>query len=167
MADDHATLATFADAWEAYQDRLTSALAPLTAGQLTLRAAPDLRSVGELALHIVGCRMYWFIEFLGEDGGAEAKIFASWNKAALQAPGMGSPMPSAAELAKGLDHTWHIMADCLDRWSPADLQLTFPDEPVEVSRAWVVWHVLEHDLHHGGELSLTLGMHGIRAGFAV
>jgi uncharacterized damage-inducible protein DinB len=31
----------------------------------------------------------------------------------------------------------------------------------------VVWHVLEHDLHHGGEISLTLGMHGIDAEFAV
>jgi uncharacterized damage-inducible protein DinB len=29
----------------------------------------------------------------------------------------------------------------------------------------VVWHVLEHDLHHGGELSLTLGLHGIPADF--
>jgi hypothetical protein len=25
--------------------------------------------------------------------------------------------------------------------------------------------VLEHDLHHGGELSFTLGMHGLPAGF--
>jgi uncharacterized damage-inducible protein DinB len=33
----------------------------------------------------------------------------------------------------------------------------------EFSRAWVVWHVLEHDLHHGGEISLTLGMHGLQA----
>jgi uncharacterized damage-inducible protein DinB len=27
----------------------------------------------------------------------------------------------------------------------------------------VLWHVLEHDLHHGGELSLALGMHGLPA----
>jgi uncharacterized damage-inducible protein DinB len=36
---------------------------------------------------------------------------------------------------------------------------------VDVSRAWVVWHVMEHDLHHGGELSLTLGLHGLSADF--
>jgi hypothetical protein len=23
----------------------------------------------------------------------------------------------------------------------------------ELSRQWVIWHVIEHDLHHGGELS--------------
>ncbi len=46
---------------------------------------------------------------------------------------------------------------------------TFPDDwdgqQVDLSRAWVVWHVMEHDLHHGGELSLTLGMHGLSADF--
>ncbi|HEY7976320.1 MAG TPA: DinB family protein, partial [Ktedonobacterales bacterium] len=74
-----------------------------------------------------------------------------------------------AELVQGLDRTWQLMADCLARWSPAEMQQTFPDDwdgtPVELSRAWVVWHVIEHDLHHGGELSLTLGMHGIPADF--
>jgi len=42
-------------------------------------------------------------------------------------------------MAQGLDHTWRLMADCLARWSPADMQQTFPDEwddgtPVKLSR---------------------------------
>ena len=41
------------------------------------------------------------------------------------------------------------------------MQKTFPDDPVDLSRAWVVWHVLEHDLFHGGEISFALGMHGL------
>lgn len=40
--------------------------------------------------------------------------------------------------------------------------MTFPDEwdgqTYDVSRSWVIYHVLEHDLHHGGEVSLLLGM---------
>ena len=68
MADDSFTLAVFATSWGMYQERLTAAVAALTAEQVALRAAPDLRSIGEIALHIVGCRMYWFTEFLGEDG---------------------------------------------------------------------------------------------------
>ncbi len=178
MAEDSFTLTTFSTSWKAYQDRLTAALAPLTAEQLGLRAAPGLRSIGENALHIVGCRMFWFTEFLGEDGGEAMKPYARWNEVALGAPyasenevalALGAPVPTAAELARGLDQTWQLMADCLARWSPAGLQQTFPDDgdgtPVDVSRAWVVWHVLEHDLHHGGEVSLTLGVHGIHAEF--
>jgi uncharacterized damage-inducible protein DinB len=45
--------------------------------------------------------------------------------------------------------------------------MTFPDEwdgqKYDVSRSWVIYHVLEHDLHHGGEVSLTLGIHGLQA----
>jgi hypothetical protein len=24
-----------------------------------------------------------------------------------------------------------------------------------------VWHIAEHDIHHGGELSFSLGIHGL------
>ena len=178
MADENFTLTTFYGEWKQYQDHLKEALAPLTAEQLALRAAPGLRSIGENALHIVGCRAFWYTEFLGEDGGEEMKPYARWNEVALGAPyaswnevarALGAPVPTAAELAQGLDRTWQFMADCLARWSPAEMHQTFPDDgdgtPVELSRAWVVWHVLEHDLHHGGEISLTLGVHDLQAGF--
>lgn len=166
MAEDRFTLTTFYTAWRAYQDHITGALAPLTAAQLALRTAPHLRSIGELALHIIACRAYWFIDFLGEDGGEEMKMYASWNEVALKP---GAPIPLTADLTQGLERTWQCMAECLARWSPDEMRCTFPDEwdgnPVAVSRAWVVWHVMEHDLHHGGELSLTLGMHTIPADF--
>ena len=29
-----------------------------------------------------------------------------------------------------------------------------------MTRAWIVWHLIEHDLHHGGEISQSLGMIG-------
>lgn len=34
------------------------------------------------------------------------------------------------------------------------------------SRYWIIWHVLEHEIHHRGELSLALGLLG-RAGLDV
>jgi uncharacterized damage-inducible protein DinB len=164
MAQDNFTLTMFYTSWKEYQDHMKDTLARLTAEQLTLRSAPDLRSVGENAMHIIGCRIGWFTETLGEDGTAYALPSETWGEP-------GAPAPTASELAQNLDRTWQLMADCLDRWSSADMQKTFPDDwdgkPVELSRAWVVWHVLEHDLHHGGEISLTLGMHGIQAEFAV
>ena len=162
MAEESFTLTTFYTEWKAYQDRLKAALEPLTAEQLALRAAPNLRSIGENAAHIVGCRAGWFTYVLGEDGSADVKAIANWDE-------LGAPAQSSAELVRGLDLTWQLMADCLARWSPTDMQQTFPDDwdgvQVQLSRAWIVWHVLEHDLHHGGEVSLTLGMHDLQAGF--
>ena len=166
MAKDNFTLTTFYTSWKEYQDHIKGALAPLTTEQLELRAAPHLRSIGENALHIIGCRAYWFTDFLGEDCNEEMKVYTGWNKLALE---LGAPIPTAAELAQGLDRTWQFMEDCLARWSSDDMHQTFPDDwdgkQVDVSRAWVVWHVMEHDLHHGGELSLTLGLHGLPSDF--
>ena len=36
-----------------------------------------------------------------------------------------------------------------------------PGEPEMFTRQWVIWHLIEHDLHHGGEAFYTLGMNGL------
>ncbi|GCE07245.1 DinB family protein [Dictyobacter aurantiacus] len=166
MAEDNFTLTTFYSAWKEYQDHIKEAVAQLNAEQLALRPAPHLRSIGENALHIIGTRIGWFIITMGEEFGEEMGAYLKQNENALR---QGSPIPTATVLVQGLGLTWQFMTDCLARWSPADMQQTFPDEldgkQVYLSRAWIVWHVLEHDLHHGGELSLTLGIHGIPADF--
>jgi uncharacterized damage-inducible protein DinB len=158
MAEGNFTLGTFYENWKLYQDRLKEAIAPLTDEQLALRAAPGLRSIGELAAHIIGTRIGWFAYVLLEDPGEVGTV--RWDKP-------GAPVRSAAELVRGLDLTWQMIADRLERWSDADMEQTFTDdwdgEEVHLSRAWIIWHLLEHDLHHGGELSLTLGMHGLQA----
>jgi uncharacterized damage-inducible protein DinB len=56
-----------------------------------------------------------------------------------------------------------MIQNALARWMPADLGQTFPRRDTSVSRQWISWHVIEHDLHHGGELSFSLGMHGLAA----
>lgn len=162
MAEENFTLTTFYQSWQRYQERLKDSLASLTDEQLALRAAPGLRSIGENAAHIIGCRAGWFTFVLRENGDADVNVLTTWDEP-------GAPARTAAELTNGLDSTWQLMMACIGRWSPAEMQQTFPDdwdgEQVELSRAWVVWHVLEHDLHHGGELSLTLGMHGLPSDF--
>jgi uncharacterized damage-inducible protein DinB len=59
------------------------------------------------------------------------------------------------------------MQEALVGFTPDAMRETVRGErrgkPFELVRGWVVWHVMEHDLHHGGEVSLTLGMHGLAA----
>jgi uncharacterized damage-inducible protein DinB len=149
--------------WKRYQDQLKEAIAPLTADQLRLRAAPNLRSLGELVVHIIATRVGWYNYYMEENDSQVAPL-GSWDD-----PDLFQPERSAAELVAGMDTSWQFMQDRLDRWTPADLAHTFPhDDPAwrdshVLSRSWVVWHVLEHDLHHGGEVSLTLGVHGLPA----
>ena len=52
-------------------------------------------------------------------------------------------------------------ADGLTRWTVPHLEQTFTRRDEVFSRHWIIWHIIEHDLHYGGELSLTLGTHGL------
>lgn len=161
MSEGNFTLDIFYQSWKDYQDTLKQAIAPLTPEQLALRAAPGLRSVGEIVAHIISARVHWFGGFLGEMNsmpGAESLLARNIRDA---------PPRTADELVEGLDTSWRFMADLLNRWDAADMQHTFPFEVdgyrYDNSRSWVTWHILEHDLHHGGEISVTLGMHGLKA----
>ncbi|CAG0937353.1 hypothetical protein TFLX_06278 [Thermoflexales bacterium] len=157
MADDRATLTEIYAGWENYQMHLINAVVSLTAEQLALRAAPPLRTVGQLAAHIIGARARWLKNFLGE-GGSELEAVTLYG-------GPDQPIPNAAELVAGLQVTWSNLKESLARWNADDLAVSFTrtyrGETTTLSRRWVVWHLLEHDLHHGGELLLTLGMHGL------
>jgi uncharacterized damage-inducible protein DinB len=154
MSDDVTTLASFYRGWDAYQGLLVQALAPLSRDQLALRAAPSLRPVWVLAAHIVSARVHWYQRVMGE-GDQDLMPLISWDDD-------GAPQQSAAELVGGLEATWRMIRDCLDRWTPAALGDPFvTPRGAARTRQWIVWHVIEHDLHHGGELCLTLGMHGL------
>jgi uncharacterized damage-inducible protein DinB len=159
MAASDPTLATFYDEWQRYHTHLREALAPLTDEQLALQAAPGLRTIGALAEHIIEGRVSWLADFTGEATPA-AEALNAW----LAAP---ETPRDAATLLRQLDASWRLVSDALARWDDAAMLTTYPIEwrgdHYDLTRGWVVWHVLEHDLHHGGEISLTLGMHGLQA----
>jgi uncharacterized damage-inducible protein DinB len=155
MTENHTTLATFYKGWEVYQEELTKAIAPLSPDQLALLAAPHLRSIGVLAAHIISARVWWFQNIMGE-GNADLAPMVSWDDD-------DAPARTASELVPGLEATWNMIDDALNRWTPTDLEQRFQRRETSVSRQWIIWHIIEHDLHHGGELSYTLGIHGLAA----
>ncbi len=149
------SLATFYQGWGSHQKHLVQALAPLTSEELAYSAIPGW-SVGRIAAHIIAARVWWFHVRMGE-GSMELAAMEHWDGAA-------QPARRAEELVSGLDLTWHMLESALARWTPADLEYVFPtrsDDPTERTRQWIIWHTLEHDIHHTGELSCILGMNGL------
>lgn len=163
MAEQPSVLAPFYKGWDVYQQHLVNALAPLSAEQLELRPGADLRSVQMIALHIIGARARW-LHYVLHEGGKDLVDLGGWDRP-------GAPSRSTAELVTGLATTWQVLQDGLQRWTPADLEEVLEEtldegedgEPESFSRQWVIWHLIEHDLHHGGELSFLLGMHSVPA----
>ena len=151
------TLDVIYENWRGYHEKLRDCIAPLTNEQLSLQPAARMWPLWQLVQHIISVRAGWFSGTLQENDAAMTAYMAWGQRDSLDR--------SAVELARGLDETWAFIEARLQRWTPADCAMTFPDEwdgqIYEVSRSWVIYHVLEHDLHHGGEISLILGMNGL------
>jgi uncharacterized damage-inducible protein DinB len=155
MTEPPFVLAPLYKGWDGYQHHLVKALVPLSPEQLALQATPDLRSIGMLATHLVAVRARWLYNVLSE-GGEQLIPIGQWDDS-------DQPTRSAPELVGGLQTTWNVIDDALHRWTVADLEEALRGEEEIYTRQWVIWHLLEHDLHHGGELSFSLGMHGLAA----
>ncbi len=159
MTDYQGLVEAITDGWHTYQGALIKAISPLSPDELALRSAANLRTVEEIATHIIGARARWFY-MLMEEGGDAFEEFGRWDRT-------GMKERSAQEIVSGLEATWNGMHEAIGRWSAEDWEKTWPgeddDEPKVLTRQWVIWHLIEHDVHHGGEISITLGVHGVAA----
>ena len=154
MATEVPSLLMVYKGWDDYQISLLRAIAPLSPAQLAWRPAPHLSSVGEIARHIIRARLEWLQRILPPEN-AEVAAWAPEETIEEQ----------SSELVKGLEASWQIIEDVLTRWSIVDLAQmyldTYQGKTYALSRQWMIWHVIAHDLHHGGELAVLLGMQGI------
>ncbi len=156
--DTRTTLDVIYENWRAYNGKLQKCIAPLTKEQLLLQPSSHMWPLGQIAQHIISVRAGWFSGTLQEPDKAMDEYMLWGQRDSLER--------SAIELVHGLGETWAFIESRLQRWTPADCAMTFPDEmdgqTYEVSRSWVIYHVLEHDLHHGSEVSIILGMNGLQ-----
>jgi uncharacterized damage-inducible protein DinB len=158
MTDAKPSLADVFAGWADYQTSLVHAIRPLTPEQLAFRPAAYLRSVGELAAHISFGRFQWF-----ERMGAPGSAALAREVAAVDS--IGAIERSAEALVRWLEATWGMIAQTLKEWTVADLEETYRHEyqnqVYAISRQWTIWRIMAHDLHHGGQLAIILGMQGI------
>jgi hypothetical protein len=137
------------DSWLDYQEALKRAIAPLTEEQLQKRPIPGLRTLGEIAEHIVFGRALHLYRTLGEEA-AELTPLLTWDDA-------NDPPHSAAEIVQGLAQTWRFITDSVMRGSSTDVIPEREEAPI----VQIIWGLLDHDLPHAGELSLLLGANGM------
>ena len=153
------TLHVIYENWGQYNQKLQNCVVPLNPEHLSLQPSPGMRPLGQVLQHIVSVRAGWFSGSL-QDPDSAMREYMEWGR-------RDSPQRSPSELARGLEDTWAFIDSRLRRWTPADCAKTFQDElsdgkTYELTRSWVIYHVLEHDLHHGSEVSLILGMNGLQ-----
>ena len=155
-------IADFFDGWRFTNDRLAERIGALSGEELALKPAPGLWPIWATAAHVAGARVYWMCGFLHEHG-AELTPFAHPNGDGWE-DDLSQPR-QASELVFALESSWAIVDECLKRWTPGMLQDEFRrerDGKIQIiTRQSVLMRLLTHDASHAGEISQTLGVHGL------
>lgn len=166
MSSADQSLMTVFKGWDSYQEALVKAIAQLTVEQLAWRPAPTMRSVGEIAGHIVAGRLDWFAR-MKAPGSADlaSQLPAQQDPHGNRYTSMDSIAQNTVELEKWLNASWQVIENTLTQWTVADLAVTYRNtwrgDTYAISRQWTIWRVMCHDMHHGGELAVMLGIQGI------
>ena len=191
MREHQLSLLPFYAGWGIYNQRLIAAIAPLSEEQLALRNSPHTWSIGMYATHIVASRAWWFHARMGEGsadltaldlwdlGVCEADVDPchpaaelvagleqTWQLieqtlARLTPADLGQVFPPLDE-AERVRHA-QLVEPALQPFAQMWVERARLGGEVRpaVSRQWIIWSVLQHDLHHGSEISTILGVHGL------
>jgi uncharacterized damage-inducible protein DinB len=109
----------------------------------------DSWSVGEIALHIAAAEKGWFSHIVTRE-------FAEWpDDMVLES------YPTVVAIKGILAEVHSRTENFLTSLDDTGLETTVVTPwGAELTVGWITWHVLEHEIHHRGELSLILGMLG-------
>jgi uncharacterized damage-inducible protein DinB len=132
--------------WNEVRNGLLAALDKLTETQLDFTPRDGLRSLRETVVHIADTEDGWLRNRWHENPPQPADYPTVASLKALLAQQHAITEAQFAENAEAA--MAHV---CLLPWG------------ARVSMGWVVWHVLEHEIHHRGEVYLMLGLMGIEA----
>ena len=132
---------------------LLDVIKEITSDDLPRRAGPNGRSVAELLFHIAAAERFW-VEYVAE-GLPLPKIITRGDRV------MGSLTAMKRVLKQAREHTIAFVAEL----NPEDLmcERTVAPPPGEdgpertVTVGWILWHIIEHEIYHRGQIISALG----------
>ena len=136
------------DHWRHVRHGLLSTMDQFSDADLAYEPFAESWTVGDLMRHIPNTEVGWFQHVAQER-------LAGWP---VHAP---ADYPTIAAIQQLLSEAHQETEAYLAEFGVGDL-----DRPVitpwgeTVTLGWITWHVLEHEIHHRGELSLILGLLG-------
>jgi uncharacterized damage-inducible protein DinB len=134
--------------WEQVRADLVTTIQQFSEAELRWAPFEGAWPAGQVMLHIADCEDNWL-------HGVVRGEFKPW----ITYPLAEYPTREAilGVLARAHQRTKPFLEGLTDR----DLEQVYaiPDG-AQFSLYWILWHVLEHEIHHRGELSLILGLLG-------
>jgi len=142
--------------WGQVRAHLLATIAKFEEADLHYRPFADAMSAGQIMTHIADAEEGWFRYVITGERNEWPTEYTLQN------------YPSKEVIGQLLDQVHGRTESFLATLELADLerQVQVPWGDDTFTLGWIIWHVLEHEIHHRGELSLILGLLG-REGLAV
>jgi uncharacterized damage-inducible protein DinB len=142
------SLTQFFSHWKQIRAGLIATLDKFEDSELTYVPYESSWSVGQIALHIAGAEDGWFRYVVAR----ELDEFPGYRL---------EDYPTKEDIKTLLAEVHARSEGYLASWSDAGASRVV-DTPwnEKLPLLWIVWHVVEHEIHHRGELSLILGLLG-------
>jgi uncharacterized damage-inducible protein DinB len=134
--------------WEQVRSDLLATIDKFSDDELIYTPFEGSWPVGQIMLHIAECEDHWLHGLVRQ----EIQMPVCYDLA---------DHPGKAAIKDVLEVAHSRTLGFLDDLRDSDLDRQYTTRFGETfSLYWIIWHVLEHEIHHRGELSLALGMLG-------
>jgi uncharacterized damage-inducible protein DinB len=134
--------------WEQVRQDLLATIDKFKDDELDYNPFQGSWPVGQIMLHIAECEDYWLHGLVRHEltPPIDYSLAENGNIAAIKQV-LGNAHSRTMRFLESLEEQ--------------DLEEKYQTRHGETfSLAWIIWHVLEHEIHHRGELSLVLGLLG-------
>lgn len=134
-----------------------------TVGQLEWQLRPGVNTIGMLLAHLAVSETYWVAIFSPAVGDADEIICAVIG---IHEDDDGMPLPAhgahpqsllgktVADYFELLDRARAATHRVLRGWDDNSLEETSTVDGEEISRAWMLYHLVDHFAHHRGQIAL-------------
>jgi len=137
--------------WETRTNRILESLESRTPYELDFQFRPNMRSLGNLYRHIIAAEIYWMEDVVAQRG----KMFSELDEKEFY---------NSKTILDKWQSVRNRSQEIVKPYSLSDLKKTFltpRKKPVELS--YILWHVVEHEIHHSGQISAMLRSQNINS----
>lgn len=164
--DSQSTCALFGSQLNDQTKRLKEAVAELSVAELEWQQHPGMNTIGMLLAHIAVAEIYWIavasdgLDFRKDGDELLLKIIG------IRGEDDGMPLPEDGthpaalhgktpdDYSAMLDNALKYTHEKLKSWSDADLPQTYSRGSNEISKAWTLYHIVDHTSIHIGQIQL-------------
>ena len=139
--------------WETRTNRILKSIEARTPYELEFKFRPNMRSLGNLYRHIITAEIFWMEDVVAGRG----KKFVELDEKEFYN-------------SKTIIDKWHSVRnrsqELVKPYSISDLKKTFTLSKKAVELGYVLWHIVEHEIHHSGQISAMLRVQNLASPIA-